>query len=282
MRTQEFSIHLDDRIESLNRVSGDYVTGEFHITGQALDDEQIGTLQISYDGGINYQNLPGSPYTNPYGLDITIDTGPSGLDIPQRTDLRLKITDNANYQSITAMNLQQVPVPRTFPTGTGASTDINGNCRPGAGHRSGCRTVSGVEEIEVIVRGTLVYNPKTGATTAVGSYDFGAGSVDYPTGAWQRELQDHDQRLQQRRRIPATATASTISHPRRLHLQLVGGVQLERDPYETSSTLRGLRQRGQRHALRDAGGGLRQEPQAEHHERDRWKRRRPEPRGRAG
>ena len=37
--------------------------GQFHITGQALDDEQIGTLQISYDGGINYQNLPGRPFT---------------------------------------------------------------------------------------------------------------------------------------------------------------------------------------------------------------------------
>ncbi len=194
---QEFTIHLDDtipRIESLNRVSGDYVTGEFHITGQALDDEQIGTLQISYDGGINYQNLPGSPFANPYSLDITIDTRPSGLNIASGIlYLRLKITDNANYQSITSMNLN---VDNVHPTDnpshyTGAAGDINSGAARVQGTAQDAGTVSGVEEIEVyFVRGTLVYNPKTGATTTIGAFDFGDGngSVDYPTGAGSENL----------------------------------------------------------------------------------------------
>jgi hypothetical protein len=190
--TSEFSVHLDDtipRIESLNLVSGDYVKGVFHITGQALDDEQIGTLQISYDGGINYQNLPGSPFANPYSLDITIDTSPAGLNIASGIlYLRLKITDNANYQSLTPLNLNVDNVyPTNNPSGyTGATSDINGTAARVQGTAQDAGTVSGIEEIEVyFVRGTLVFNPKTGATTTVGSFDFGDGSglVTYPTGA---------------------------------------------------------------------------------------------------
>ena len=55
----------------------------------------------------------------------------------------------------------------------------------------------------------------------------------------------------------------------------MGRVQLERDPRrDARDPLRGLRQRGQRHPLPDRG--LREEPQAEHHQRDRWQRHRPE------
>jgi hypothetical protein len=197
----QFSIHLDDtipRIESLNLVSGDYVKGVFHITGQALDDEQIGTVQISYDGGINYQNLPGGSYTvnsvKDWSLDITLDTRPSGLNISSGIlYLRLKITDNANYQSLTPLNLNVDNVyPTNNPSGyTGAASDINSAAARVQGTARDAGTVSGVEEIEVYfvrdIAGVLyVYNPKTaGAPTPVGSYDFGDGSgaVSYPTGA---------------------------------------------------------------------------------------------------
>ncbi len=191
---QEFALHLDDtipRIESLNLVSGDFVKGEFHITGQALDDEQIGTVQISYDGGINYSNIAAGWYTvndvDDWSLDITIDTRPSGLDISSGIlYLRLKITDNANYQSITTMNLNVDNVyPTDSPSGyTGAASDINSAAARVQGTAQDAGTVAGVEEIEVyFVRSGQVYNPGTGATTPVGSYDFGAGSVSYPTGA---------------------------------------------------------------------------------------------------
>ena len=196
----EFSIHLDDtipRIESLSLVSGDFVQGLFHITGQALDDEQIGTVQISYDGGINYQNLaPGSYVVNTlkdWSLDITIDTRPSGLDISSGIlYLRLKITDNANYQSLTPLNLNVDNVyPTNSPSGyTGAAGDINGTAARVQGTAQDAGTVSGIQEIEVyfvrdIASVMYVYNPTTGATAAVGSFDFGDGSgaVSYPTGA---------------------------------------------------------------------------------------------------
>ena len=202
---QEFSIHLDDtipRIESLNRVSGDYVTGVFHITGQALDDEQIGTLQISYDGGINYQNLPGSPFPNPYSLDITIDTRPSGLNISSGIlYLRLKITDNANYQSITSMNLNVDNVhPTDNPSGyTGAAERHQRHRRARAGHGAG----RGHGERRRGDRGLL--RARDAGLQPQDRRDRRRGQLrlrrrqrlgGLPHGRRQRELQDHDQRLQ--------------------------------------------------------------------------------------
>ena len=194
--SSEFSIHLDDtipRIESLNLISGDYVKGQFHITGQALDDEQIGTLQISYDGGINYQNLPGKPVLhNPIdSLDITIDTRPSGLNISSGIlYLRLKITDNANYQSLTPLNLNVDNVyPTNNPSGyTGAASDINGAAARVQGTAQDAGTVSGVEEIEVyfVMRRDAGLQPQDRRDhRAWAAIDFGdgSGSVDYPTGA---------------------------------------------------------------------------------------------------
>jgi hypothetical protein len=201
---KEFYIHLDDlipRIESLNISSGDYVKGIFNITGKALDDEEIDKLLISYDGGINYGDLPEIYYTKnlplpykDYDLNIqinTTDTGPPtpALDIDSGIlYLRFKITDTSNYQSITSLNLNVDNLyPSNAPSGyTADAMDINGTAARVQGTAQDGGTVSGIDRIEVyFVDGGNVFNPTTGATTAVGSYDFGDGSgtVDYPTGA---------------------------------------------------------------------------------------------------
>jgi large repetitive protein len=192
----EFSVHLDNtipRIESLNLVSGEFVKGLFSITGSALDDNQVASVQISYDGGINYQNLPVGTYTvntvSDWSLNLPIDTTPTGLNLSSGIlYLRLKITDNANYQSITSLNLNVDNVyPTDDPSGyTGAASDINGPAARVQGTARDGGTVSGIEEIEVyLVRGATMYNPSTGGTAAVGSHNFGDGSgpVPYPTGA---------------------------------------------------------------------------------------------------
>jgi hypothetical protein len=197
--TKEFYIHLDDlipRIESLNISSGDFVKGIFNITGKALDDEEIDKLLISYDGGINYGELPGGYYIlnspKDYDLDIQINTTDTGLPTPTLDIdsgilyLRLKITDTSNYQSITSLNLNVDNLyPSNAPSGyTSDADDINGTAARVQGTAQDGGTVSGIDKIEVyFVDGGNVYNPTTGANTAVGSHNFGSGDVDYPTGA---------------------------------------------------------------------------------------------------
>jgi hypothetical protein len=200
---KEFYIHLDDlipRIESLNISSGDFVKGQFNITGKALDDDSIKQIFISYDGGINYEPLSSSYYVmnsqKDYDLDIPINTTDSGSTTPKLDIdssilyLRLKITDFSNYQSITTLNLN---VDNHYPTGdipqpySDELKDINGMAARVQGIALDGGTVSGIEKIEVYfvdgVDGVTVYNPTTGATHApVGTYNFGGGDVDYPTG----------------------------------------------------------------------------------------------------
>jgi hypothetical protein len=198
---EEFSIHLDDlipRIESLNISSGEFVKGQFNITGRALDDDSIKQIFISYDGGINYESLPSDYYVmnsaKDYDLDIPVNTTDGGpitpaLDIDSGIlYLRLKITDFSNYQSITSLNLNVDNLyPSNAPDGyTADAEDINGTEARVQGTAQDAGTVSGIDKIEVyFVDGTTVYNPTTGATTAVGAHDFGDGNgpVDYPAGA---------------------------------------------------------------------------------------------------
>ena len=152
-------------------------------------------------------------------LDITIDTGPSGLNITSGIlYLRLKITDNANYQSITSMNLNVDNVhPTDNPSGyTGAASDINGTAARVQGTAQDAGTVSGDpgDRGLLLVRGTLVYNPKTGATTTVGSYDFGDGTVRWtipqaPAARPTRSRSTTSMSSATTRAATATATAST-------------------------------------------------------------------------
>ncbi len=189
---QELSIHFDDtipRVENLSHSSGDYVKGNFTLTGDALDDQQITSISISDDGGVSYTDITSDPVSvtqnavNDYDLHIPIDTTAitSGIFY-----LRLKVVDNANYQKLNYINLN---VDNIYPTGayTLDSSNIFGSGVfsrvQGTAEDSG--SVSGIEEIHVyFVRAGNVYNPKLNDTkTAIGSKDFGDGngSVPYTT-----------------------------------------------------------------------------------------------------
>ena len=187
---QELNIRFDNtipRVEGLSHESSDYVKGIFALTGDVFDDEEISSISISYDGGMSYSNVIADSgkvtenAVNDYDLHIDIDSA-AYIAASGVLYLRLKVIDNANYQTISYINLN---VDNEYPAGTfvGSSDDIYGdstNARmQGAATDSGA--VSGIEQIHIyFVRNTDVYNPQTGASTAVGSTDFGDGNGTVP------------------------------------------------------------------------------------------------------
>lgn len=211
------TVQFDDtipRAENVNRSSGDYVSGTFTLNADIVDDVQVRSVGISYNGGQNYTTLVDNNEAvsagvtkispNDFRLSIDVNTAATlpGLPGPIDSDilyLRLRITDEANYQSIEFINLN---VDNQFPTGTwdsGAADpqEIDGTTALVQGTAADSGAVSGVSAVHVyFVRGSLVYNPSTGATTTVGSADFddGAGSivsVPYPTtSAYRIQIDD--------------------------------------------------------------------------------------------
>ena len=195
----EIAVRFDDtipRIESLNYVSGDYVSGEFTLTGNIEDDERVDRVRISYDGGISYSDifnrsggidtgiLESPPYPNTsLSLSMPIDTG----NIPGQEAidsdplyLRLLVIDNAGYQALTYLTLN---VDNLYPTGTYTADPeeiegvafIQGEAEDAAG------VISGLDRVDVyFVRGGDIYNNQTGAFAAAGSIDFGDGDGAVP------------------------------------------------------------------------------------------------------
>ena len=192
---QELNVHFDDtipRVENLSHGSGDYVSGVFLLTGDVLDDVQVQSISLSYDGGVSYTDITadGAKVTQntpaDYDLHVSIDSA-AHIATSGILYLRVKVVDNANFQKLNYINLN---VDNVFPGGayTGDASDIHGSGLfsrvQGTATDSG--TVSGIDRIEVyFVRGGLVYNPLTGETTTVGAKDFedGSGSVPYTTDA---------------------------------------------------------------------------------------------------
>ncbi|MBN2735333.1 MAG: hypothetical protein JXR70_00025 [Spirochaetales bacterium] len=189
---QTLSIHLDNtipRIEALSHASSDYVQGTISLTGDALDDEEVASIWFSYNGGTNYTNIiSNSSYVtqnaiNDYDIHIPINTS-SFVPTSGILYLRLKVIDNANYQTISFINLN---VDNLYPAGmmTTDTTDIYGDSdnamMQGTALDSG--TVAGVDEIHVyFVRGIDVYrvtdpSPATPpVVTNVEARDFGDGN----------------------------------------------------------------------------------------------------------
>ena len=192
---QELTIHFDDtipRVENLSHSCGDYVSGVFMLTGDVLDDVQVQSISISYDGGVSYTDITadGARVTQntpaDYDLHVSIDSA-DHIAFSGILYLRVKVVDNANFQKLNYINLN---VDNVYPGAayTGDASDIYGSGLfsrvQGTATDSGA--VSGIDRIEVyFVRSGLVYTPLTGATTPVGSKDFGdgSGSVPYTTDA---------------------------------------------------------------------------------------------------
>jgi hypothetical protein len=188
----ELNVHFDDtipRVENLSHSSGDYVKGNFSLTGDVLDDEEIASINVSYDGGVSYTDITASPTDvtqnalNDYDLHIPVDTT-AYIPTSGILYLRLKVIDNANYQKLNYINLN---VDNVYPDGTytGDASDIRGASLFSRvqGTATDTGAVSGIEEIHVyFVRAGNFHNPQTGGSTAVVTTDFGDGNglVPYP------------------------------------------------------------------------------------------------------
>jgi hypothetical protein len=194
---QEFTIHLDDtipRVENLSHSTSDYVSGSFTLTGDASDDTYVDYIGVSYNGGVSYtpivdNNIVLEPTqvdktdSKNFVLHIPID---STTYIPDSDILyfRIKIIDDANYQSISYINLN---VDNEYPTATWDTLnadpeDIRTSSADVQGEAVDTGAVSGIDKVEVyFIRGGNVYNPQTGATTSQELYDFGSGDVPYTT-----------------------------------------------------------------------------------------------------
>ncbi|MBN1524711.1 MAG: hypothetical protein JW904_09520 [Spirochaetales bacterium] len=203
---QQITFHCDDtipRIENLLHepvppaVVGvpiqayDYVSGTFSFTGDVYDDEEVDSIWISYNGGVDYIDITGDASkvtyvdVDHYTLDISID---STVYIPVSGlfQLRLKVIDNAYYQTISYLTLN---VDNQFPTaaytGTGYNdifgSDTNSRLQ-GMAWDTG--VVSGIDKIEVyFTRGTgpyTLYSPNGAGTTTATLNDFDDGNGDVP------------------------------------------------------------------------------------------------------
>ncbi|MBN1648626.1 MAG: hypothetical protein JW874_11395 [Spirochaetales bacterium] len=198
----ELHITLDDtipRVENLSHVSGDYVKGTFTLTGDILDDEFVNYIGISYNGGTNYTIIKdtdgsyNSTYLtkngdDDYHLDMDIDTtayiATSGI-----LYFRIKVIDDANYQSISYLNLN---VDNEAPSGAWdpaldaeemENDDVTGLTLV-QGTMEDPGAVGGYGKVEVyFIDGTAVYNPKGGADGTHSNVTFSNGSFPYPDSA---------------------------------------------------------------------------------------------------
>ncbi len=195
-------IRFDDsipKIDSLNVSAYSYVKGTMNLTGIITDDEQINSAQVSFDGGQTYTNLiAGTDYTvvdtKTYNLHLSVNTL-TDIRIPAsiRTNLngvlnmRLRVTDNANYQSIQYLDLY---VDNFYPSGAftvvpGVTPDdlvsTAAQLRGSASDDGANVSVKGIEKVEIyFTRLTNVLNITTGTTLAQETVDFGNGQTNRP------------------------------------------------------------------------------------------------------
>ena len=69
--TIERAVQFDDtipRAENLNYSSSDYVSGDFNLTADILDDVQVKSVKISYNGGQDYVDLVTANTVEPASL----------------------------------------------------------------------------------------------------------------------------------------------------------------------------------------------------------------------
>jgi len=182
----EQSIQFDDskaRVDNLSLSSGDYVAGVFPLTGDVVDDVEVTTVELSTDGGQNWDSLTlggtvgdigsGDPWqatltqdggVHSYDLVLDVDTtGPTGLDIGSGIlYLRIRVDDgtlNHVNQTISLINLY---VDNLYPEGEWAfpdpedpldlrpdPRDINGAAALVQGTATDTGVISGIEEIHV-------------------------------------------------------------------------------------------------------------------------------------
>jgi hypothetical protein len=199
--SQVIQVRFDDtipRVESLSHVTGDYVSGQFTLTGDISDDERVDRVRISYDGGISYTDIfnrddmidTGISESPPYplttlSLSMAIDTGAIpgiGAVNSDPLYLRLLVIDNADYQALTYITLN---VDNTIPEGAWDPAidpmNINGGSATVQGTATDAGTVSGIAGTDVyFVRGTDIFNFDTGLFEAGATFDFGDGDVPDP------------------------------------------------------------------------------------------------------
>ncbi|MDA3809040.1 MAG: hypothetical protein PF518_01800 [Spirochaetaceae bacterium] len=185
--TQTISITFDNSypyFDNLSHASYDYESGTFTLSAQAHDTEFIDQILISYNGGTSYTDITSSSTkinNMQYNISLSINSS-SYISDSGILPIKLKVVDNANNSTDTAINLN---IDNIIPTGylTGTPDDINGTNFKIQGTATDSGTVSGIDKIEVyFIRSGSVYDPgSSNVSTAVGTTDFndGNGSVPY-------------------------------------------------------------------------------------------------------
>ncbi len=201
---QELAIRFDDtipRVENISHASGDYVSRSVLLTADILDDDEVSSIQISYDGGISYEEIINDPVRvtqnspDDFDLHVSVDTE---AYIPSSGVLyfRIKVIDNTNYQVLHYINFS---VDNTYPSGayTGDSQDIYGS---GASSRlqgtaTDTGTVNGIQKIELyLMRGGAVLSPAGGADGTATETDFGTTTGPYPDdSSYIISINDHNE-----------------------------------------------------------------------------------------
>ena len=199
----ELHFKLDNSIPLINNVSPlskSYQNDVFHITADVTDETQIKHLEISYDGGTTYHYIiqngvkqPDPAYngsfsvpSTDYSMDVEVDTGAIpdiGAVTSDDITIRLKVTDNTNYQSQESLTYY---VDNTLPSGW-MSQDTNDIYGDGdhailTGFADDTGTVSGVEKIiAYFEKSGNFHNPLNGSSAPVTTELINGSDVPFPS-----------------------------------------------------------------------------------------------------
>jgi len=194
------TITLDETFPGISNFringGGTDVSGTINLLADITDNEGITAIDISYNGGLNYESVY-SGNTVSYSLDINKDSegavAAGGLGLVDNSSIvkvRLRVTDTTGYQSFSNLELS---VDNIVPTGTytGKVDDIGtpGGVFDGAnsitisGTARDSGVVSSFDRVEVYIaqEGNII-TPKTGAISTSTTRNFldGNGTVIYP------------------------------------------------------------------------------------------------------
>jgi len=198
---QELHIKMDDTVPYFTGLptADEYKSGLFTIAGHVIDDVKIKNLEISYNGGAQYHDIirnevvVESSYISGSQPDFTLAIPVDTTNVPDvgnitsaALSIRLKVTDDTNYQTLYSLRYL---VDNSRPTGSSNNFDnIEGSGSSaiisGTASEDDLDIIKGISYVEAyIVRDSNFYNPRNNNDFIVASTKNINGTVyEYPTG----------------------------------------------------------------------------------------------------
>ena len=176
------------------------INGTFELQWDIVDNEEITSVSISYDGGLTYTDTiyDGSStvatLSGSKTMDSVADLGLGGLS--STVNVRMKAVDNTTYVSFAnlTLNIDNVPPEGVY---TGRIEDIGTGDVWVSGTAVDTGAVRGIDKIEVyIVQDGRILEPEGSGSIAPETQDFGGGNVPYTGNDSYKIIIDNDDATQ--------------------------------------------------------------------------------------